>query len=741
MANSRDRSHIRGRPPGRDSSPSRDRPRSRDCLCGIEESYGNPRSSYRTWARHRYHSRDRDRSRSMKRERESESSLSCLSKSGTRDEGHWKSKSKRRNLTDPVEIYNIKQREGEAIEDFIKRLKLKKQIEELVREGKLSHLIKEIKQGRDPPKVGKKEVPAKDKEITFPPLATSMGTEGPLIIKAEISGYMIHRMYVNEGSSMEVLYKHCFNQLRPEIKSQMVPATTSLTGFSGEIIWPLGQLRLLVIIGDAEHLIKAWMNFMVVRSLSPYSGIIGRPKIREIQAVPSTVYGMLKFPVDGGIVTICSTILIPTECTTMTTASTEILKEAEVHHENFKVVLHPNFSDQEVAIGRTLSVKGRMKLCSLLKENLDVFAWQPSDMPGVSRSVAEHRLNIQKGYLPMAQSDKEKMAFRTDHGVYFYTKMPFGLKNAGATYQRLVSQVGRNIEVYIDDLVIKSHTKTEMLRDIDETFYTLQKINMKLNPKKYTFETVEGMFLGFMILPEGIKPCQDKTKAVLQLPSPQTIKEVQSLNGKLASLNRLLSKSVKKSLPLFKTLKKCIKKSAFHWTPEAEQAFKQLKQHLSELPMLVASKPKEELIVYMSAFNRATGVVLMTERDTVQMPVYFLSHALQGPELNYTPMEKLVLALVFAAKRLRRYFQAHPIAVITDQPIKQIISRPYVARRLQKCSVMLEEHNITYQPRTSVKGQILADFLVEKPNEAPPDTSVVKTRKSHGYYSRMDHHV
>ncbi|GKE27137.1 hypothetical protein Tco_1442521 [Tanacetum coccineum] len=89
-------------------------------------------------------------------------------------------------------------------------------------------------------------------------------------------------------------------------------------------------------------------------------------------------------------------------------------------------------------------------------------------------------------------------------------------------------------------------------------------------------------------------------------------------------------------------------------------------------------------------------------------------------------MEKLVLALVFSAKRLRRYFQAYPIAVIIDQPIKQKISLPNVAGRLQKWSVMLGEHNITYRPRTSVKGQILADFLVEKPNKAPPDTSVVE---------------
>ncbi|GJZ86751.1 reverse transcriptase domain-containing protein [Tanacetum coccineum] len=180
-------------------------------------------------------------------------------------------------------------------------------------------------------------------------------------------------------------------------------------------------------------------------------------------------------------------------------------------------------------------------------------------------------LDAYKGYhqIQMAEQDEEKTAFHTSHGVYCYTKMPFGLKNVGATYQRLVDkafdrQIGQNLEIYVDDLVIKSHTETELLQDIEETFRTLRKINMKLNPKKCTFGATEGMFLGYMISPEGIKPCLDKTEAVLQLPSAQTIKEVQSLNGKLASLNRFLSKSVEKSLPLFKTLKKCIKKSDFH---------------------------------------------------------------------------------------------------------------------------------------------------------------------------------
>nr|GEV99759.1 reverse transcriptase domain-containing protein [Tanacetum cinerariifolium] len=162
-------------------------------------------------------------------------------------------------------------------------------------------------------------------------------------------------------------------------------------------------------------------------------------------------------------------------------------------------------------------------------------------------------------------------------------------------------QIGRNIEVYVDDLVVKSYTEAEMMRDIEETFRTLRKTNMKLNPKKCSFGLAKGVFLWYVVTPEGIKPCPDKTAVVLQLPSPRTIKEVQSLNGKLASLNRFFSKSAKKSMPLFQTLKKCIKKSDFHWTAEAKQSFQQLKQHLSELPLLVAPKPQEDLIIYLSA--------------------------------------------------------------------------------------------------------------------------------------------
>nr|GEV70512.1 reverse transcriptase domain-containing protein [Tanacetum cinerariifolium] len=135
------------------------------------------------------------------------------------------------------------------------------------------------------------------------------------------------------------------------VYSQMVPTTTSLTGFRRETIWPLEQLRLLVTIGDAKHYKKAWMNFMIVRSPSSYNGIIRRHGIREIQAVPSTAHRILKFPVNGGIVTIRSTILMPIECATIATTPKDPAKKAEARHKSFKVAIHPDFLDQEITIG------------------------------------------------------------------------------------------------------------------------------------------------------------------------------------------------------------------------------------------------------------------------------------------------------------------------------------------------------------------------------------------------------
>ncbi|GJW46500.1 reverse transcriptase domain-containing protein [Tanacetum coccineum] len=486
---------------------------------------------------------------------------------------------------------------------------------------------------------------------------------------------------------------------------------------------------------------------------------------------------MLKFPVSRGILTLKSSKIIPIECAAVLGPEGQPPAAYQAIEERIKVAINPEYLEQTIMIRSTLTEEGQNKLCDLLQRNLDVFAWRHADMIGIPRHIAEHRLNIREGCPPvrqkrrnlkdlnkacmkdgplpeidwkveslckfpftcfldaykgyhqikMAKKDEEKTAFIISQGIFCYSKMPFSLRNAGVTYQHLVDKafhkkIGRNLKVYVDDLIVKSRMEDEIIRDIEETFKTLREINMKLNPKKCTFGVEEGMFLGYKVNTKGIMVCPEKVDAILSLPSLKCLKDIKKLNGKLASLNRFLAKSAEKSLPFFKTPKKCTKKSDFHWTKEAESVFKQMTQLIEELPTLTTPEEKEELIVYLAATKEAVSAVLMTEREAKQMPIYFVSRALRGPEVNYTSVEKLILALVHASKRLKRYFQAHPIIVVTDQPIKQILLRPEVAGRLQKWSIELGEYAIHYRLRVSVMGQILADFIVKHPEEDSLDT-------------------
>ncbi|GJZ52817.1 reverse transcriptase domain-containing protein [Tanacetum coccineum] len=164
-----------------------------------------------------------------------------------------------------------------------------------------------------------------------------------------------------------------------------------------------------------------------------------------------------------------------------------------------------------------------------------------------------------------------------------------------------------------------------------------------------------------------------------------------------------------------------IKNSDFQWTPEAEEAFKQMKKLITELPTLTAPREHEELIIYLAAAKEAISAVLMTDREGRQIPVYFVSRTLRGPEVNYTPMEKLVLACSLQAQRLKRILPSTHDLVITNQPIKQLLSSSEISGRMLKWKFELEGYDIQYRPRTAIKGQILADFIVERPEEESPD--------------------
>ena len=144
--------------------------------------------------------------------------------------------------------------------------------------------------------------------------------------------------------------------------------------------------------------------------------------------------------------------------------------------------------------------------------------------------------------------------------------MPFGLKNAGVTYQRLMNkmfthQIGRNVQVYVDDMLVKTLRENDHLDDLQETFDTLRSYNMKLNPSKCVFGVTAGKFLSFMVSQKGIEVNSEKVRDIMELEPPRTMKEMQSLNGKIAALNKFISKVTNKCLPFFCTLRK-----SFEWT-------------------------------------------------------------------------------------------------------------------------------------------------------------------------------
>ena len=309
----------------------------------------------------------------------------------------------------------------------------------------------------------------------------------------------------------------------------------------------------------------------------------------------------------------------------------------------------------------------------------------------------------------MDPDDQEKTSFVTVQGTYCYRVMPFRLKNAGATYHKLVNrmfqkQIGATMEVYIDDMLVKSTTAGPHIAHLSEAFQILRNYNMKLNPAKCAFGVSADKFLGFIVNHKGIEANPDKIKAVLDMPSPLGIKEVQRLTGRIAALSRFVSRASDKCQPFFQVLKK-----AFQWDAKCEEAFTALKTYLSSPPILVSPVEGELLPLYLAVSDFSTSAVLVRDKERVQHPVYYCSRALRGAEERYPRMEKLILALVTAARKLRPYFQAHTIEVPTEYLMKQVLHKPEVSGRL----IELSEFDIIYKPKTAIKGQVLADFVME----------------------------
>ncbi|GFZ01032.1 hypothetical protein Acr_14g0006670 [Actinidia rufa] len=492
-----------------------------------------------------------------------------------------------------------------------------------------------------------------------------------LVISAIIANFNVQRILIDSGSSADILFISAFEKIKIGL-DKLHPFHTPLIEFGGNTTQPLGWINLPITLGTEPHQTTVWQDFIVVDCPSPYNAILGRPTLGGIKAITSTYHLKMKFPTLTGIGEVKGDQKVARQCFI---SAMKLILEDPRETENTKpleevvpISIHPNFPDRQVMIGTELTDELRIALIDFLKKNSDVFAWSQGDVPGIDPEVAMHKLFTKPEYSPVRQK-RRKFA-------------PERLKV---------------IEDEVNKLI-----KANVVR---EAHYPDWLANVVVAPKK------GGKWR------RGIEVNPDQIQALIAMKSPRNIREVQQLTGRVAALNRFVSKSADKCLPFFKILRK---NQTFQWSEESENAFQQLKEYLGSPPLLSVPTADEDLYVYLSASPTAISAVLVREEDKIQKPIYYVSKTLIGAEVRYPRIEKIAYALMIAARKLRHYFQAHSIIVLTDQPLKQILQRPDTSGRLLKWSIELSEFHIEYKPRTAIKAQALADFIVESTYEDTP---------------------
>jgi hypothetical protein len=294
-------------------------------------------------------------------------------------------------------------------------------------------------------------------------------------------------------------------------------------------------------------------------------------------------------------------------------------------------------------------------------------------------------------------------SFITPFSEYCYQTMPFGLKNAGATFQRCMRHVFREligciIEAYIDNIVVNSKKIGDLVPDLTKVFANLRQHGVKLNPEKYIFGAPRGMLLGFVVSECGIEANPEKISAIMDMGPIKNLKGVQRVSGSLAASSPFIARLGERSPPLYKLMKS----DHFTWTPEAQEALESFKNMLKSPPILTALIPEEPMLLYISATTQVVSAALVVEREEpersqkVQQPVYFVSEVLSNSKMRYRQMQKLVYAILMTKRKLRHYFDAHPITVVSKVPTRGSHPEPRGRREDRQVGPRADgtEHNL-----------------------------------------------
>ncbi|CAA0818773.1 Unknown protein, partial [Striga hermonthica] len=592
-----------------------------------------------------------------------------------------------------------------------------------------------------------------------------------LVITAPIMAIKIHRIMVDTGAYASILYYNTFKKMGIDSKD-VQPCRERIQGFNGRMTTPVGQVTLPIRFGEKGQPTRTILEtFKIVDCQSEYNAIIGRTTLYKLRGAPMDeveiifideetcqkqlrIGSRLPEPLKAELIKFlrenadvfawthedmvgidpkvaCHRLQVDPMAKPVVQKRRKLGPDRQQALEEEVIKLKGNEYVREVRyptwVAKPVLVKknnGAWRLCIDFSDLNKACPKDSYPLPHIDYMVdatSGHELmsfmDAYSGYnqISMHPDDEEHTSFYSARGLYCYTMMPFGLKNAGATYQRLVNKmftslIGVSMEVYVDDMLVKSVYASDHVNDLNKMFSILRDYSMKLNPKKCTFGVGSGKFLGYIVSQRGINASPEMIRAVQDLRPPTSIKGVQSLIGKLAALSRFISKSTNRCKPFFDAIKKNHK---FEWTPDCQKALEAIKETLCRAPTMQKPRPGETLYLYLGVSEVAVSAALIREENSCQHPVYYVSKALHDAELRYAPMEKLAFALVTVARKLRPYLLEYSIAVLTSYPIRQILHRPDTSGRMVKWAVELGQYDIHYRPRTAMKGQVLSDFIAE----------------------------
>uniref|UniRef100_A0A2N9FVD9 Integrase catalytic domain-containing protein n=1 Tax=Fagus sylvatica TaxID=28930 RepID=A0A2N9FVD9_FAGSY len=294
----------------------------------------------------------------------------------------------------------------------------------------------------------------------------------------------------------------------------------------------------------------------------------------------------------------------------------------------------------------------------------------------------------------MSPRDAEKTAFRTPIGNFYYTVMPFGLKNAGATYQRTMTamfhdMIHQEIEDYVDDIVVKSKKREDHVEILRKVFERCRLYKLKMNPLKCAFGVSAGKFLGFLVHNHGIDVDPAKASAIATMKPPTSHKELKSFLGRLSYIRRFIPCLAAVTSTFSHLLKKGV---SFNWSAECQEAFERIQAIMTKLPTVCAPIAGKPLRLYLASNSQAIGALVAQENDDgVEQPVYY---------------------------RLRHYFLAHKIQLMTkSHPIRSLLHRPVLSGRLAQWLLQLSQYEISTETPTAIKSQAIADLLAQFPGE------------------------